>query len=457
MDNVARMRRQATLLDRRRFLRLSVGAGAGLLLAACGGDGGGDQAGDAASPGAAGGTEGGEATYDGPAITLTFWNGFTGADGPLLRDLVEQFSSEHENINVEMNVMEWADYYSTVPQAMNSADGPDIGIMHIDQLATNAARGVVAPLDAVVQTLGYSPDDFLPAVWDAGSWQDQRYGVPLDIHPLGFYYNEDLLEQAGLSEPPTNGDEFMSALEALSEEGIQGHWISPFLFTGGLEFQSLLPQFGGSMYDAENRQATWGADAGVQALEWMTNIIEQGFSPTDVAQDAENVAFQNGQNAFIFNGIWMIQGYTDTPDLNWGGAPMPQIGPEQNAVWASSHNFIVFQPRGGVDENVMQASTVFINWISENSLQWAEAGQIPARTSVRESEEFQDLQPQATFAEQLDYVQFLPPLPGIGDAQAEFEDGFNRAILQRDPSALQESADRATRLLEQAAEQFGVE
>ena len=463
MDNIARMRRQATLLDRRRFLRLSAGAGAGLLLAACGGDGGGDQAGDAASPGgggspaAGGGSEGGGATYDGPAITLAFWNGFTGADGPLLRELVQQFSSEHENINVEMNVMAWGDYYSTVPQAMNSAEGPDIGIMHLDQIATHAARGVIAPLDPVVQTLGYTADNFVPTVWDAGAWQDQRYGIPLDIHPLGFYYNEDLLEQAGISGPPTNGDEFMSALEALAAEGIQGHWISPILFTGGLEFQSLLPQFGGSMYDAENRQATWGSEAGVQALEWMTNIIEQGYSPSDVGEDAENVAFQNGDNAFIFNGIWMILGYADVPGLNWGVTTMPQIGSEQNAVWASSHNFVIFQPRGGVDENVMQASTVFFNWISENSLQWAEAGQIPARTSVRQSDEFQNLEPQTTFAEQLDYVQFLPPLPGIGDAQSEFEDGFNQAILQRDPGALQQSADRATRLLERAAEQFGIE
>lgn len=466
MDSLEQMKRQARLLDRRTFLRYSAGLGAGVLLGACGGgDSGSNTAsGDGATspaPGGAVGTAGAGAmsgSYSGPPVTLAFWNGFTGADGPLLRELVEQFSSETENITVEMNVMQWDEFYQTAPQAVGSGSGPDVGIMHIDQLATHAARGIIAPLDSMVSTLELSADDFIPAVWEAGIWQDQRYGIPLDTHPLGFYYNKDLMEQAGLDpeSPPATGDEFMSALEALKAEGIQGHWISPFLFTGGLEFQSLLPQWGGSMYDAENRTATWGSEAGKEALSWMTNIIDEGYSPQDVAQDAENVAFQNGENAFIFNGIWMILGYRDTPDLNWGVAPMPKIGPEKEAVWASSHNFVAFQPRGGVDENKMQASTDFINWISEHSLQWAEAGQIPARSSVRESQEFQDLGPQTILAEQLDYVTFLPPLVGIGDAQGQFEDGFNEAVLQDKPDALEQSADLATRLLEQAAEQYGV-
>ena len=68
-----------------------------------------------------------------------------------------------------------------------------------------------------------------------------------------------------------------------------------------------------------------------------------------------------------------------------------------------------------LDDNKVQASKVFINWISQNSLEWAKAGQIPARASVRDSQEFQNLQPQATLAEQIPNLNFVPPVPGIGD------------------------------------------
>ncbi len=37
------------------------------------------------------------------------------------------------------------------------------------------------------------------------------------------------------------------------------------------------------------------------------------------------------------------------------------------------------------EENKAIASRVFVNWISQQSLSWADAGMVPARNSVRES------------------------------------------------------------------------
>jgi multiple sugar transport system substrate-binding protein len=47
----------------------------------------------------------GGAEYEGPPVELAFWNGFTGGDGPAMRELVDRFNDEHENISVAMNVM----------------------------------------------------------------------------------------------------------------------------------------------------------------------------------------------------------------------------------------------------------------------------------------------------------------------------------------------------------------
>ena len=82
-------------------------------------------------------------------MALAFWNGFTGGDGPFMKGMVEEFNKANPNVTVSMNTLQWADYYAKVPNAVSSGAGPDVGIMHIDQLATNAARRVIIPLDEV--------------------------------------------------------------------------------------------------------------------------------------------------------------------------------------------------------------------------------------------------------------------------------------------------------------------
>ncbi len=441
-------------MDRRTFLQLSGGAGAALFLAACGGGGG------PGAPGAGGGEaaapEGGE--YTGPAVELAFWNGFTGADGPVMGDLVKQFNSEHENISVKQNTQEWAKFYASVPSAVQSDKGPDVAVMHIDQLATNAARNVIIPLDTFANSLGLQASAFPEAVWNGGVYQDKRFGIPLDIHPLGFYYNKDLMEQAGLDpeSPPQDRESYDQALQAFKSKGIQGHWMTPFPFTGGLSFQALVWQFGGELFSEDGTRATFNEPPGVEALTWMRSLVEEGHSPENVDQDADHIAFTNGKNAFHWNGIWQAAAYKDTKGLNFGVAPLPQIG-DQRAAWAGSHNFVITRQ---ADQNKQKAGAVFIKWIVDHSLDWAGAGQIPANASVREDPGFAQLEnpgPKA-LAPQLEYVRFAPAVPGIGDAlTVMMDEGVANGVLGRkDPkTSLDDAAAAAQKLLDENAQKYG--
>jgi multiple sugar transport system substrate-binding protein len=395
-----------------------------------------------------------EATYDGPDIELDFWNGFTGGDGPFMRELVERFNEEHDNITVSMEVQDWGDYYEAVPAAVGTGRGPQIGIMHVDQLATNAARNVVAPLDDLVAVLELDENDFSEPVWNAGEFAGQRYGIPLDVHPLGFYYNRTLMEEAGLDpdDPPTDRDSYMEALDALQDAGIQGSWVSPHLFTGGLMYQALLWQFGGDLYTEDAEEAAWNSPEGVAALEWMVSLVEEGHSPTDVGQDADHIAFMNNENAFIWNGIWMINAYGEDEDLDWDVAPLPVIGDEP-AAWAGSHNFVLFEQD---DADIRQASLVFFAWILEHSLDWAAGGQVPAADHVREDPALQDLDYIPTFAEMLPNTHFPPSVPGIGDAQGFLATAVNEAVLgEKSPQqALDDAAAAANEVLEENRARF---
>jgi multiple sugar transport system substrate-binding protein len=100
---------------------------------------------------------------------------------------------------------------------------------------------------------------------------------------------------------------------------------------------------------------------------------------------------------------------------------------------------------------------VFLNYVSQHSIDWAKGGQVPARRQVRESAEFKALPEQSALAQQVDYLHFPPPVPGIGDAIHELELAINEAVLLKsEPAkALSEHAARADRILEANRKKYG--
>jgi multiple sugar transport system substrate-binding protein len=438
-------------LSRRRFLAVSGGAGAAALLAACGGT---------SSPTAAQAPAGGNggSAYTGPNVTLAFWNGFTGGDGTYIKKIVDDFNKATPNVKVTMNVYQWADFFQKVPAAVASGNGPDVGAMHVDDIPTNAARNIIVPIDDVAKALNLSEADFSPIVWQGGVYKDKRYGIPLDSHSLGMYYNKAVLQKAGLDpeKPPQTGDDYLAALEQIKGKAkIQGHWMTPFPFTGTFQFESLLWQFGGELFDDGITKATFDSDAGVQALTWLRSLITKGYSPANVGQDADYIALKNAKNAFNWNGIWQINDLASISGLQWGAAPIPKVG-TQNAVWANSHQFVVMR-QNQTDQNKQAASRYFINWVSQRSLEWAKSGKIPARKSVLESADFKALAPEAQFAKQVDYLHFPPQAPGIADALALVDTAVNQAILgKKQPAdALSAAATQATKVVQDNAKKYG--
>jgi multiple sugar transport system substrate-binding protein len=185
-------------------------------------------------------------------------------------------------------------------------------------------------------------------------------------------------------------------------------------------------------------------------------VAKQGYSPKNIAQDAQAVAFRQGKDAMTWDGIWMMNEWAKVKNLDWGAAPIPNIGGTQ-AVWASSHNFTVTKQAAN-DTNKAQAAKVFIKWISDHSIDWAKSGQVPARKSVRESPEFQQLEVQSIAAKELDFVKFPPAVAGIGDITTPtYELAVNEAVLgKKDPkAALDAATQKANDLLAENRKKYG--
>ena len=172
-----------------------------------------------------------------------------------------------------------------------------MAVIHLDSVATMAARKSIQPLDDVAKALDLKGSDFAKVPWVAGIYRDVRYSIPLDVHPMGMFFNKTVMDKAGLdpNKPPQTQGDYMSALETLKSKGVAGHWASPFQFTGGMSVYSLVAQFGGGLFSEDTSHATWHEEPGIKAMTWWMDLVKKGYSPAKVAQDADFVAFQNGK------------------------------------------------------------------------------------------------------------------------------------------------------------------
>jgi multiple sugar transport system substrate-binding protein len=389
-------------------------------------------------------------------VALSFWNPFTGPDGPFMGKLVEGFNSKNPKIKVTMTTQ--AEYYTQLGTAAASGTLPDVAIVHADQMATQVFNNILRPMDDMVTKLGVSASDFPEAVWKAGDVAGKHYSIPLDIHPMTMFYNEAMLKAAGLTAPPKTADEFTKAAAAMTSGGKKG-----FDITSGFPvmqiFLQLLYQNGGTAFNADGTKATWNSDAGVKALQWMKDA-QSKYSDPKLETDAELAAFKSGTVGIVWNGIWQTSSLTGTSVSFPGKATaIPTIGAKP-ATWAGSHQLTLPVTKGAADACKDAAAAMFIKYTSDNSVEWAKAGQIPAKNSVRNSAEFKALDPQASIAPSVENAFFQPSVPGINDALAPgpLENAVAAVMSgsQSDPkAALDDAAKRADQVLADNKAKFG--
>jgi multiple sugar transport system substrate-binding protein len=417
-------------VSRRNLLKLA-GLGAGMaalspIIAACGG---GKATGAPASVGAggssvapggspvAGGSGGLAVQPPATAVNLDFWNPFTGGDGPFLKKIVDQFNTETPNVQVKFSTQK--DLYGSLHAAKAANKLPQVSIVHLDAIPQNAADGIFTPIDDLITTLGLSDKDFTADVWKNGLYKDKRYGVPLDTHTMSFYWNKALFTKAGLDpeKPPTNKDEFVAAAKAITDKAgvpgfmvVQGGGGANFLL--GIEWATTFYQLGGEWTNADYSQSLINSQAGVDSSNFWKSLVDQGISPKGTESDSEIAAFKQGKNGMVFSGIWETNGYIDALKADLGAGPVPQLFGK--GVWSGSHHMGITTREMSAEEK--RGAQYFIAWISEHSLEWAKAGQIPARQSVRNSAEFKALPAVSAIAEQQPDARFFPPIPAAGDA-----------------------------------------
>jgi multiple sugar transport system substrate-binding protein len=157
-----------------------------------------------------------------------------------------------------------------------------------------------------------------PASWNGVTRNGKVYGMPWLMDVKYFMYNKDMLQKAGITDPPKTWEELVDQAKAIKDKGVVEF---PIIWSWNqkegvvCDYAVLLYGNGGAFLDANGKPA-FNNDKGVQVLTWMKQTIDDGLSnPSSVSSD-ENAVRDNfiaGQSAFAVN--WLFQ-YSDSNDAS---------------------------------------------------------------------------------------------------------------------------------------------
>lgn len=401
-------------LNRRSLLRVlgaGVGGAAAVLSSGCGQAGGG-------------------------RTLVRFWNGFTGPDGRTMLRMVQRFNAQNPDVQVLMQRMDWATFYNKLFVAGLGGRAPELFVLHTRALERFARSGFArANDDLVAGAAGIPVADLDANVWEAVAFEGQHYGLPLDVHPMGMYYNRRMFREAGVVDskgeplPPTDRAGFLEAAIKMTRPGKGGEldrW--GFVFTNlETNVSTVMRQFGGAFFTPDYSRCTLDTPENVGGLQFCVDLIHR----YKVAPPPENfdawIGFRQGRIGMVFEGIYMLADLQKQADLDFAGAPAPLFD-SHRAVAADTHNLCL---RTGLEGKRLEATWRFVRFLSENSLDWAEGGQIPVRKSLRVTPRFEEMKVQSHFARQIPYVAYLPRVTFIFEFQTELNLAIEKTLRRR--------------------------
>ncbi len=175
-------------MNRRTLRGVAVLASVPLLAAACSsggddGDGGGGDSGSAAG-------------------TIDYWL-WDSNQQAAYQACADAFHEENPDLTVEITQRGWDDYWSTLTTGFVSDTAPDVFTDHVTQYPSFAEQGQLLALDDYLTDTDVT--QYAEGLADLWVGQDgKRYGLPKDWDTVAIFYNQAMVQEAGITPEQMN-------------------------------------------------------------------------------------------------------------------------------------------------------------------------------------------------------------------------------------------------------------
>lgn len=235
-------------------------------------------------------------------------------------ELIQRFQAENPDIDVKVNEYDHEGYKSAIRNWLVTSP-PDVVFWFAgNRMKYFVERGLLEDVSDVWEDNALS--DSMSSTKASMSVDGNQYGVPYSFYQWGMYYNKDMFDKYGLSEPKT-WEEFLAVCETLKSNGITPITIgTKYLWTAAGWFDYLNMRTNGLDYhiDLMDGKIPY-TDAGVRNTfaNWKQLIDKDYFLENHASyswQEAQAPMF-NGEAAMYLMGNFLTPNFPEGTNFDF--------------------------------------------------------------------------------------------------------------------------------------------
>lgn len=247
----------------------------------------------------------------GNQVTIKFANWVSAEDATRanVNKVIQAFEKEHPNVKIENIAIPFDQMRQQLLTMTAGGNPPDVMMLSGPWSQELGAQGALLDLTSLAGEQ-YLKDNW-PGALDAGKYQGKLYAVPFSLTPHAFWYNKDLMKQAGLdpNKPPKTLDELNTAMEQIKEKlGPKG--IYPIgIDTTKIDYA--LVQFWPWFFAHNarplyNDQINFNTPEVINALQWLRDVVKKGYTPVGQQIKEERELMAKDKIVFKLDGPYLV-------------------------------------------------------------------------------------------------------------------------------------------------------